>query len=176
MYDEKKTQKTSYMRSPIRRSVETFRLGSRTNAINATHKAIPIKSMSTQLPVNTQMHTTVIDNVKLNSSAVVNRPQNPSDIRFPSEHGRIRYWHMGKRRNASAMVAITEIKLLSFKRFISKLTNSLAVHTVKSICIESKKKNITRREIDAPRGKHKAWVASSVAKPASPENIPKNLT
>jgi hypothetical protein len=45
---------------------------------------------------------------------------------------------MGRRRNASAIVAI------------------IAVHTVKSICIESKKKNITRSEIDAPSGKQRA--------------------
>ncbi len=35
------TQKTSYTSSPTRRSVDTFRLGSLTRAINATHKPIP---------------------------------------------------------------------------------------------------------------------------------------
>lgn len=43
----------------------------------------------------------------------------------------------------------------------------LAVQTVKSICMESKKKNITSNEIDAPSGKQRAWVASSVANPES---------
>lgn len=71
--------------------VETFRLGSRTNAMKATHSAIPMKSMSTQLPVNTQMHTTVTESVKLNNSAVVNLPQIPSDIRLLSVQGRIIY-------------------------------------------------------------------------------------
>lgn len=43
----------------------------------------------------------------------------------------------------------------------------LAVHTANSICMESKKKNITSREIEAPSGKHNACVVSKVAKPAS---------
>lgn len=33
--------------------------------------------------------------------------------------------------------------------------------------MESKKKNITSSEIDAPNGRHSAWVVSSVAKPES---------
>lgn len=44
---------------------------------------------------------------------------------------------------------------------------SLAVHTAKSICIESKKKNITRSEIEAPRGRQSACVVSRVANPES---------
>lgn len=43
-----------------------------------------------------------------------------------------------------------------------KLFNSLAVQTAKRSCIESKKKNMTRRETDAPSGKHKACIVSSV--------------
>lgn len=95
------------MSSPVSKSVETFRLGRRTKAIKATHSAIPIASINNQWPVNTQMHTTVMDIVKLSSSAAVNRPQQPSDIRFPSVHGRMMYWHIGRRRKASATVAMT---------------------------------------------------------------------
>lgn len=39
----------------------------------------------------------------------------------------------------------------------------LAVHTANSICIESKKKNITNREMEAPKGKHRACMVSRVA-------------
>ncbi len=35
------TQKTSYTRRPTNNKVDTFRLGSRTRAMNATHKPIP---------------------------------------------------------------------------------------------------------------------------------------
>lgn len=45
--------------------------------------------------------------------------------------------------------------------------NLLAVHTANNICIESKKKNITSNEIDAPSGRQSACVASSVANPES---------
>lgn len=48
MYDEKKTQKTSYKRSPVSSKVETFRLGRRTNAMNATHNPIPIAGTNIQ--------------------------------------------------------------------------------------------------------------------------------
>lgn len=44
---------------------------------------------------------------KLNSSADVKRPQTPKEMRLPSEHGRIMYWHIGNNKNASATVAIT---------------------------------------------------------------------
>lgn len=40
----------------------------------------------------------------------------------------------------------------------------LAVHTANNICIESKKKNITSNETEAPSGRHSACVVSSVAK------------
>lgn len=37
-----------------------------------------------------------------------------------------------------------------------------AVHIVKTTWTESKKKNITRRETDAPIGRNSAWVESIV--------------
>lgn len=37
------------------------------------------------------------------------------------------------------------------------------MQTAKSICIESKKKNITRSDIEAPRGKQRACIVSKVA-------------
>lgn len=52
---------------------------------------------------------------------------------------------MGNNKNASAIVAIT------------------AVHTANSICIESKKKNITSSDMDAPSGRHSACIVSNVA-------------
>lgn len=66
--------------------------------------------MSSQCPVNT--HTQTIDNAneKLKSSAEVKRPHTPNDIRLPSEHGRIIYWHIGNNKNANATVAITKNK------------------------------------------------------------------
>lgn len=48
--------------------------------------------------------------------------------------------------------------------------NLLAVHTANNICIESKKKNITSNETDAPSGRQSACVASSVANPESTNN------
>lgn len=38
----------------------------------------------------------------------------------------------------------------------------LAVQMAKSICIESKKKNMTSSEMDAPRGRHSACMVSNV--------------
>jgi hypothetical protein len=38
----------------------------------------------------------------------------------------------------------------------------LAVQIANNICIESKKKNITSRDIDAPKGKHNACIVSRV--------------
>jgi hypothetical protein len=40
--------------------------------------------------------------------------------------------------------------------------NSLAVQMANSICIESKKKNMTNKEMLAPRGKHRACIVSRV--------------
>ena len=56
----------------------------------------------------------------------------------------MRYWHMGNRRNANATVAIT------------------AVQIANNICIESKKKNMTSKDIEAPNGRHIACIESSV--------------
>lgn len=104
-----------------------------------------VPSMRSQCPVSTQMHTIETANEKLNSSAAVKRPQNPNDIRLPSEHGRMIYWHMGSSKNANATVAI------------------IAVHTANNICIESKKKNITNSDTDAPSGRQSACIVSNVA-------------
>ena len=38
----------------------------------------------------------------------------------------------------------------------------LAVQTANSSCIESKKKNMTSSEMDAPTGRHSACIVSSV--------------
>ena len=54
---------------------------------------------------------------------------------------------MGKRRNAKATVAIT------------------AVQIANNICIESKKKNMTSNDIEAPNGRHIACIESSVCIP-----------
>ena len=54
---------------------------------------------------------------------------------------------MGSRRKASATVAMT------------------AVQEAKSICMESKKKNMTRREMEAPSGRHMACRESRVWMP-----------
>lgn len=42
MYDEKNTQNTSYIKRPVNKRVDTFRLGSLIKAINATQSPIPI--------------------------------------------------------------------------------------------------------------------------------------
>lgn len=68
---------------------------------------LTIASINSQCPVSTQMHTTVIAIVKLSNSAAVKRPQQPKDIRWPSVHGRMMYWHIGRSRNARATVAMT---------------------------------------------------------------------
>lgn len=153
------------MSNPVSRRVDTFKLGSRTNAINATHKPMPIASISSQWPVSTQIQTIVKLSVKLKSSAAVKRPQKPNDMRLLSVHGLIMYWHIGSKRKARATVAITKIENLNYipsnKKKVS--WDLLAVHTAKSICIESKKKNITSRDTEAPKGKHSACIVSSVA-------------
>ena len=72
----------------------------------------------------------------------------------------IKYWHIGNRRNAKATVAIT------------------AVQIAKSICMESKKKNITNNEMDAPKGKHIACKESKVWMPVvlSSAGLPVSLS
>ena len=79
-YCEKNTQKTSYKSNPDKSSVDTLRLGNLTNAMNATHRPIPMASISSQWPVIIQMNTTNIDMEKLSNSAEVNLPQKPNDI------------------------------------------------------------------------------------------------
>lgn len=127
--------------------------------------------MRSQWPVSTQMQTMDTASEKLKSSADVKRPHKPNDIRLPSEHGRIMYWHIGNKRNANATVAITVDGRrarfrLDWNRNILWLGGSvylLAVQTANNICIESKKKNITSNEMDAPSGRHRACIVSSVA-------------
>lgn len=103
IYEEKKTQNTSYIRRPVKRSVDTFKLGNLTNAMNATHKPMPIAakdilssitkldynnrqhvfklpSISIQCPVKTQIHTIKTANEKDINSAPVNLPQTPNEI------------------------------------------------------------------------------------------------
>lgn len=50
------------------------------------------------------------------------------------------------------------------------VSDLLAVHTANNICMESKKKNITSSEMEAPRGRHNACVVSRVA---NPEPVPR---
>ena len=66
----------------------------------------------------------------------------------------IRYWHIGNRRNASATVAIT------------------AVQIANNICIESKKKNMTSKDIEAPNGRHIACMESRVCIPFAFPSFP----
>lgn len=58
-----------------------------------------------------------------------------------------------------------KIKLVRLK--LSHKENSpsylLAVQTAKSICIESKKKNMTSSDTDAPSGRQRACIVSNVA-------------
>ena len=53
-----------------------------------------------------------------------------------------------------------------------KQEHLLAVHTANNICMESKKKNITSSDTEAPSGKHSACVVSNVAKPLSEKKPP----
>ena len=47
-----------------------------------------------------------------------------------------------------------------------------AVQMANNICIESKKKNMTNRDTEAPRGKHMAWIESRVWIPLAPLGSP----
>lgn len=124
--------------------------------VNGHHK---IEKM-VDLPVSTHIHTMKTDNENDSSSAAVNLPHIPNEILLPSEHGRMIYWHMGSRRNARATVAITATEPSDGPHAV--VGHLLAVQMAKSICIESKKKNITSSEMLAPRGKHSACMVSSV--------------
>ena len=66
----------------------------------------------------------------------------------------MRYWHIGSKRNAKATVAIT------------------AVHIANNICIESKKKNMTSSDIEAPNGRHIACIESRVCIPLAFDSFP----
>lgn len=129
---------------------------------------IALPSIRSQWPVSTQTQTIDRAKEKLNSSADVKRPQTPNEMRLPSEHGRMMYWHMGNSKNAKATVAMTTKKIKtksvnnSFFFILFKLY-SLAVQTANSICIESKKKNMTSKDMEAPSGKHRACIVSNVA-------------
>lgn len=79
------------MSNPVSSRVDTFRLGNRTNAMNATHSPIPIASIRSQWPVSTQMQTMLTLSENDNNSAPVNLPHTPNDILLPSEHGLIMY-------------------------------------------------------------------------------------
>ena len=124
--------------------VDTLRLGSLTKAMKATQRPMPMKSIRAQWPVTTQTQTTRTEMLTDISSARVNLPHMPSEILPFLAQGLTRYWHIGSRRKARAMVAIT------------------AVQTANRSCIESKKKNMMRREREAPRGRHMACRLSMV--------------
>lgn len=49
IYDEKNTQKTSYINKPVSRRVETLRLGKRTRAMKATQRPIPIAFLRSKI-------------------------------------------------------------------------------------------------------------------------------
>ena len=78
-YLEKKTQKTSYNKSPDNSKVDTLRLGNLTKAMKATQRPIPMTSMRNQWPVMIQIKTIKTETAKLAISAIENRPQNPKD-------------------------------------------------------------------------------------------------
>lgn len=80
------------------------------------------------------------------------------------------YWHIGSKRKASATVAMTVGGANRRIRFSIVLAHNIvcialpAVATANSICIESKKKNITSSDMEAPSGKQSACIVSNVAK------------
>lgn len=80
------------------------------------------------------MHTIERAIEKLNNSAAVNRPHTPNDILFPSEHGRIMYWHIGNNKNANATVAITVSKrkeIVYIYRALNQTNNAKAFYLKK---------------------------------------------
>lgn len=54
------------------------------------------------------------------------------------------------------------LSTLIFMSYLIQNINLLAVHIANSICMESKKKNITNSDIEAPKGKHNACIVSKV--------------
>lgn len=96
---------------------------------------------------------------------------------FCGEQGLVRYWHIGNSRNANAMVARTGQrwgrKQSSESRNAAPVRpseagksplapHSPAVQMVKTTWTESKKKNMTSRETEAPMGRNSACVESMV--------------
>lgn len=102
---------------------------------------------------------------------------------FCGEQGLVRYWHIGSSRNANAMVARTakesRAAVRSFPSFTvlstrwrhlrcarnyfgTRLGGLPAVQMVKTTWTESKKKNMTSRETEAPMGRKRACVESIV--------------
>lgn len=89
-----------------------MRLGRRTKAIMATQRPMARASMRSQWPVRTQMRTSMTDREKDRSSAAVKRPQQPKEILFWGEQGLVKYWHIGRRRKAKAIVARTAVHIV----------------------------------------------------------------
>lgn len=96
---------------------------------------------------------------------------------FCGEQGLVRYWHIGNSRNANAMVARTgqrgrKQSSESWERGPSLRSSpsmggacgarSPAVQMVKTTWTESKKKNMTSRDTEAPMGRNSACVESMV--------------
>lgn len=54
------------------------------------------------------------------------------------------------------------MKCIIFTKYTQQNINLLAVHIANNICMESKKKNITNNDIEAPKGKHNACIVSKV--------------
>lgn len=107
------------------------------------------------------MHTMKTESENERSSAAVNLPHIPNEILLPSEHGLMIYWHIGNSKNAKATVAITKTLFITTP-FIKHQPYLLAVQIAKSICMESKKKNMTSSDTLAPSGRHSACMVSSV--------------
>ena len=93
-----------------------------------------------------KIHKEVKSNPLIDSKASVNKSAKITDFSSQNYY-LVRYWHIGKRRNANATVAMT------------------AVQIANSICIESKKKNMTSKDIEAPNGRHIACMESRVCIP-----------
>lgn len=95
---------------------------------------------------------------------------------FCGEQGLVRYWHIGSSKNANAMVARTAEQSRAMVRSLftvlstrwrhlgcaTRLGALPAVQMVKTTWTESKKKNMTSRETEAPIGRKRACVESMV--------------
>lgn len=129
-----------------------------------TQRLTPIASINNQWPVKIHVVTIATDKLKLTISANENRPQPVNFIFLFLIHNLKIYWQAGRSRNAKAIDAITKIKegLIKLFKTKSKFNHLLAVQNANNIDNESKKKNIIKREIDAPKGKQSACIVSSV--------------